>query len=82
MTSVHEPVSDEEILDVFEGTPEPAMFANEVAEAVGYTRQGAANRLDDLVERGILNKKKSGKRSAVYWLPEGDSCSSKNCSPS
>ena len=62
-------VTDEEIVEVFRQSTEPAMFAKEIADQTGYTRQGIANRLDELVGRGELRKKKSGRRSAVYWLP-------------
>lgn len=41
-------VSDREILSVFHDSDDPALFAKEVAEAVGYTCQGVANRLDEL----------------------------------
>jgi DNA-binding MarR family transcriptional regulator len=66
-------VDDDEILRVFRESPDPALFATEVADEIGYTRQGVNNRLDELVRRGELVRKKSGPKSVVYWLPESDS---------
>jgi predicted ArsR family transcriptional regulator len=65
-------VSDEEIIAVFRETSDPAMYASEIGNVIGYTSEGARKRLDELVERGELQRKKSGKRSVVYWLDESD----------
>ena len=69
-------VTDDELLDVFRRSDDPALFTDEVADAVGISRQGAGRRLRDLVDRGILARKQSGHRSVVYWLPESEPDSS------
>mgnify|MGYP006290262665 CR=1 FL=1 len=63
-------IKDSEIIRMFEKSPEPVFSASECAEKWGMTDQGARNRLESLVSRGELEKKKPGVRTAVYWLPE------------
>jgi predicted ArsR family transcriptional regulator len=63
-------VADSEIIAVFRDSSDPAFYASEIAEAIDYTVEGARNRLDRLVEEGVLERKKRGKRSVVYWLKD------------
>lgn len=60
--------SDTEILQVFVESPDPVLFATEVAESLDMTRQGVYNRLDSLVGAGLLHTKKSGARTRIYWI--------------
>ena len=60
--------SDAEILQVFVESPDPVLFATEVAESLDMTRQGVYNRLDSLVDTGLLHTKKSGSRTRIYWI--------------
>lgn len=62
--------ADSEIVAIFEDSDDPAFFAGEIADAIGYTDEGARDRLDKLVQEGVLERKKAGKRSMVYWLSD------------
>lgn len=48
--------------------PDPIVTVPEVADVLEITQQGAYDRMTDLAERGLLNKKKVGSRGAVWWL--------------
>lgn len=63
-------VDDQEIIDVFRNSTDPAHFVGEIADVIGYTDEGTRKRLDKLVNAGILGRKKKGKRSVVYWLED------------
>jgi Fic family protein len=63
-------VEDTEIIDVFASTDDPVLAAKEVADEIGMSRQGAGQRLRKLVDRGELQRKRPGHRTAVYWLPD------------
>jgi hypothetical protein len=58
----------EDILRVFAESPDPVLFAQEVADYFDKSRTWAYNELDDLVDDGLLRTKKSGKRTRIYWI--------------
>lgn len=60
--------SDGEILAVFQASPDPVLFAQEIADALDTTRQTVYSRCADLVGQGYLRTKKPGERSRIYWL--------------
>ncbi|NHX37272.1 MULTISPECIES: winged helix-turn-helix domain-containing protein [Halolamina] len=60
-------VSDEEILDVFQQSPDPVLTTRDVAEAIDMGRRGTYQRLEDLAESGTIQKKKVGETGAVWW---------------
>ena len=63
-------VTEEDVLGVFEtrrDASEP-LTASDVADALGCSRRTALTRLNDLAERGALEKKQVGARAAVYWI--------------
>lgn len=62
--------ADVDILQEFALSKDPVLFASEIADAFGKSRQWAHGRLMDLVEDGHLNTKKAGRRSRIYWLSE------------
>lgn len=62
-------VSDEELLSIFEKSPDPVLTASEVAEHVSIARRGVYDRLRQLEESGILESKKVGGRTTVWWYP-------------
>lgn len=62
-------VSDEEILNVFERTNDPILTASEIGEEIEMGRRGVLSRLENLEERGVLESKKVGGRSVVWWYP-------------
>ncbi len=63
-------VSDSEIIAVISDQDDPFVTAAEVAELFGMTRQWAHNRLQDLHDTGRINRKKSGPRNVIWWVPE------------
>jgi DNA-binding Lrp family transcriptional regulator len=63
-------VSDEEILALFEATPDPVLSTAEVAEEVPLQRRSVYNRLKTLEEDGRLQSKKIGGRNTIWWLAE------------
>lgn len=62
-------VTEDEILAVFKREQDPVLSANEVAEAVGMTPQGAYYRLENLKESGKLKRKSLG-RDIAWWRPD------------
>ena len=65
-------VTEEDVLGVFEtrrDASEP-LTASDVADALGCSRRTALTRLNDLAERGALEKKQVGARAGVYWVAE------------
>lgn len=63
-------VSDEDILGVFRDSEEPIMTAREIADQFSMTRQWAHHRLQKLHDDGVIEKKKSGERTVVWWLSD------------
>lgn len=62
-------VSDEEILTVFVNAEDPVLMADEVAESLPIGRRAVYNRLRSLEDQGVLQSKKAGARSTVWWYP-------------
>lgn len=65
-----EQVTLESVLEVFEKADIPVLTAKEVAEELDCSRPSAYNKLEELVDREELHKKKVGARAAVYILIE------------
>ncbi|QSG11685.1 putative transcriptional regulator, contains HTH domain [Halapricum desulfuricans] len=63
------PLSD--VLEVFEQREDRArpLTADDIMEAVDCSRRTAHNKLNELVERGVLRTRKVGSRSRVWWVP-------------
>ena len=67
-------VDPETVLDVFhdrEDTARP-VTAGDVVEELGIARRTAHNKLNALVERGVLETRKVGARGRVWWTPQHD----------
>jgi len=47
--------------------PDPAVTASEIGDVRGVSKQAAYNALEKLVEKGVIEKKKVGSRSVIYW---------------
>jgi hypothetical protein len=64
----------DEILRVFEQREDRAqpVTASDVMDAVDCSRRTAHNKLSELVDRGILETRKVGSRSRVWWVPIED----------
>ena len=61
-----EQVTLESVMSVFENAYLPVVTASEVAEELDCSRASAYNKLEKLVDRGDLHKKKVGARAVVY----------------
>ena len=61
--------SDEEILRVLVLAYEPALGTSDVANAFGVTRRAAGNWLDDLYERGLVEKGTAGP-ATIWWVSD------------
>lgn len=61
-----EQVTLDSVLDVFDQADLPVLTASEVAEKLDCSRPSAYNKLEELVKRGELQKKKVGARAVVY----------------
>ena len=62
------------VLDVFETRADLArpLTATDIMEAVDCSRRTAHNKLNELVEDGVLETRKVGSRSRVWWIPIRD----------
>ncbi|WP_092664187.1 winged helix-turn-helix domain-containing protein [Halorientalis persicus] len=76
-------VSDEEIMNHIREVNDPFVTAKEVAEAVSLSRQAVNNRLNNLHDRNLVDKKSTGS-GVGWWVTEGydPSDSAKNDCPS
>ncbi|QKY21196.1 helix-turn-helix domain-containing protein [Halolamina sp. CBA1230] len=63
-----EQVTLDSVLSVFQNANLPVLTATEVAEELDCSRASAYNKLESLVDRGELQKKKVGARAVVYIL--------------
>lgn len=60
-------VSDSEILEVFTQLEDPALFTRDVTDKLSIGRQGTYQRLNELYERDLINKKQNG-NCIVWWI--------------
>jgi response regulator of citrate/malate metabolism len=61
-----EQVTLDSVLRVFQGAEIPVLTANEVADELGCSRPAAYQKLEQLVDKDDLIKKKVGARAVVY----------------
>ncbi|MFC7059075.1 helix-turn-helix domain-containing protein [Halovenus salina] len=66
-----EQVTPDSVLEVFNREKVPVLTASEVANELDCSRPSAYNKLEELVERGELCKKKVGARAVVYIRMDG-----------
>ena len=61
----------EQVVAVFRERADQArpLTANDVMEALDCSRRTAHDRLAELVERGVLETRKVGARSRIWWVP-------------
>ncbi|MFB6093814.1 MAG: ArsR family transcriptional regulator [Halanaeroarchaeum sp.] len=66
-------IPPETVLSVFEEREDRArpLTANDVMDALECSRRTAHDKLQHLVEEGVLETRKVGARSRVYWIPIG-----------
>ena len=67
-------IDPETVLDVFDAREDRArpVTASDVVDALGIARRTAHNKLNALVERGVLETRKVGARGRVFWVPLRD----------
>lgn len=64
-------ISPDVVLEVFEARDDRArpLTANDIVDELGIARRTAHNKLNALVERGVLKTRKVGARGRVWWQP-------------
>ncbi len=64
-------IPPESVLSVFEERADRArpLTANDVMDALDCSRRTAHDKLNELVEDGLLETRKVGARSRVWWIP-------------
>jgi hypothetical protein len=62
-----EKVTEQDILKVFDGTDEPFMTAKEMADELPISREAVHYRLEQMREKNLVGKKKTGARSVGWW---------------
>lgn len=60
---------DSELAQVFRESDDPVLTAVEVADELGISQQAAHARLSRAHEQGTIERKKTGARSVVWWVP-------------
>jgi DNA-binding transcriptional ArsR family regulator len=65
-------IDPDTVLDVFDARADQArpLTAGDVVEEMGIARRTAHNKLNALVERGVLETRKVGARGRVWWIPD------------
>ena len=64
-------VTLEEVLGVFDSVEGPTITTSDVVDRLDCSREVARNRLNDLVSRGLVARRKSG-RIVLWWRVESD----------
>jgi len=61
-------ITYEKIQQLFRNSDYPVLTAKDIEEKFGVSNQAANYRLQKMVERGTVEKRKVGGAAAVYWL--------------
>ena len=64
-------VTPEDVLGVFDSIEGPTITTSDVVDVLDCSREVARNRLNELVERGLVARRKSG-RVVLWWRIESD----------
>ena len=62
-----EKVTEQDILKAFDTTDDPFLTTTELAETLPVSRQAVHYRLEQMREKGLVEKKKTGARGAGWW---------------
>ena len=62
-------VTPKDVLGVFDSVEGPTITTSDVVDVLDCSREVARNRLNDLVERGLVVRRKSG-RVVLWWRVE------------
>jgi predicted transcriptional regulator len=57
-----------DVLHEFVVSTDPAFVPSEIGDRLDVTTEGARHQMNNLVEQGLLAKKKPGKRTVLYWI--------------
>lgn len=71
MSQQDEQITEQDILKVFDASPDPFLTAPEIAAELPVTRQAVNYRLDRMREKGLVEKKTTGARSVGWWALVG-----------
>jgi len=66
-TAQDKKISEQDILKVFEEADEPFLTAPEIADRLPVSRQAVNYRLEKMLEKDLVGKKKTGARSVGWW---------------
>lgn len=68
-------ITEQDILKVFDRATDPFLTASEVAAALPVSRQAVNYRLNQMLNKGLLGKKKTGARAVGWWAEVAPSLS-------
>jgi predicted transcriptional regulator len=69
-TDYTEPLSPVDVLAVFVASPDPAFVPSELGDELDVTKEGVRYHMERLVDEGLLEKKKPGARTVMYWITD------------
>jgi predicted transcriptional regulator len=64
-------VTPDDVLGVFDSVEGPTITTSDIVNVLNCSREVARNRLNELVERGLVARRKSG-RVVLWWRVESD----------
>lgn len=64
-------ISEQDILKVFDAAEEPFLTSSEIADELPVSRQAVNYRLEQMREKDLVGKKKTGARSVGWWAQVG-----------
>lgn len=62
-----EKITEQDILKLFDATDDPFLTTTEIAEQLPVSRQAVHHRLEQMREKELVDKKKTGARGAGWW---------------
>lgn len=60
-------ISEQDILKIFDEADAPVLTSSEIAEELPVSRQAVNYRLEQMLEKELVGKKKTGARSVAWW---------------
>jgi len=66
-----EKVSEQDIFKVFDDSEAPFLTAQEIADELPISREAVHHRLQQMREKDLVGKKKTGARSVGWWAKLG-----------
>lgn len=59
-----------DVLRIFLSSTDPAFVPAEIADELDVTTEGARHQMNRLVDEGLLERKKPGPRTVLYWITD------------